>query len=292
MPLAGLVFAASLSLHAQVATGSEPKPVPCVELLSRATNAATVEICRGDEQVARAARLPKDSRQRIDYLTAAADSYRRAARLPSDVDVKVLALEALAGVYEAPQLNDAGQLEFVLFELSGLRPQDLRYVFRIAELQESRGLTDAAEITLLDARQRQPDNVEPYRMLAQFYARRATALNEAATAQDRQNALTGTPGSPDANGVYRVGTGLAAPRRKGVPYTPADASAAGIQGIVIVEVTIDEAGAVRDARVLRSVPLLDDAALKTVREWQFEPSVVNGRAVPVKAVVTVDFTRR
>lgn len=49
-------------------------------------------------------------------------------------------------------------------------------------------------------------------------------------------------------------------------------------------------GNVKDARVVKSIPLLDDAALKAVRDWRFEPTIIEGRAVPVRMVVTVNFT--
>jgi protein TonB len=43
---------------------------------------------------------------------------------------------------------------------------------------------------------------------------------------------------------------------------------------------------------MRSVPLLDDAALAAVRTWQYEPTLLNGQPVPVRMTVTVNFTTR
>jgi len=60
--------------------------------------------------------------------------------------------------------------------------------------------------------------------------------------------------------------------------------------VVVVEVSLDTDGHVRDARVLRSIPMLDDAALTAVRQWEFTPVISNGVAVPVKMTVTVNFT--
>jgi len=45
-------------------------------------------------------------------------------------------------------------------------------------------------------------------------------------------------------------------------------------------------------RVLRSVPLLDQAATDAVRQWEFTPTRLNGVAVPVVMTVTVNFTLR
>ena len=49
-------------------------------------------------------------------------------------------------------------------------------------------------------------------------------------------------------------------------------------------------GAVKDAKVLRSIPLLDQAALDAVRQWVFTPTLLNGVPVPVIMTVTVQFT--
>ena len=47
---------------------------------------------------------------------------------------------------------------------------------------------------------------------------------------------------------------------------------------------------VKDAKVLRSIPLLDQAALDAVKQWQFTPTLLNGVPVPVIMTVTVNFT--
>lgn len=66
--------------------------------------------------------------------------------------------------------------------------------------------------------------------------------------------------------------------------------AVGIEGAVIAEITVNEAGIVTDARVIDSIPLLDEAALKAVKEWRYDPTIVNGKPVPIKMNVTVRFT--
>jgi protein TonB len=63
-----------------------------------------------------------------------------------------------------------------------------------------------------------------------------------------------------------------------------------VSGIVIIEATIGKDGSVRDARVLRSVPLLDQAALDAVRQWRFTPTLLNNEPVEVIMTVTVNFT--
>ncbi len=72
---------------------------------------------------------------------------------------------------------------------------------------------------------------------------------------------------------------------------PAIAKSAQVQGDVVIEATIDEAGKVADARVVKSVPMLDQAALDAVRQWEYRPSLLNGVPTPVVMTVTVKFTR-
>ena len=58
---------------------------------------------------------------------------------------------------------------------------------------------------------------------------------------------------------------------------------------MIIEATIGADGQVTNARVLRSVPLLDQAALDAVRQWEYTPTLLNGVPVPVIMTVTVTF---
>ncbi len=74
------------------------------------------------------------------------------------------------------------------------------------------------------------------------------------------------------------------------PVYPELARAAKIEGVVILEAVINPDGAVRDVRVLRSVPLLDEAALAAVRQWRYTPTVLSG--VPIAVVMTVTVTFR
>jgi len=76
------------------------------------------------------------------------------------------------------------------------------------------------------------------------------------------------------------------------PEYPAAAIAARFDGTVIVEATIDVNGRVTNARVLRSRPLLDQAAIDAVRQWTYTPTRLNGVPVAVLMTVTVTFTLR
>ena len=87
-------------------------------------------------------------------------------------------------------------------------------------------------------------------MLAQFYARRVTVLHKQELQKEPQ--------------------------------------AAGNPGAVVAEVVVDPSGNVTDARIVQSIPLLDEAALRAVHNWHYGPTVVNGQPVPVRLTVTVN----
>jgi protein TonB len=100
------------------------------------------------------------------------------------------------------------------------------------------------------------------------------------------------PPPPPPAAPVRVGGNIKQPQKtKDVrPVYPPIAQSARVQGIVIIEAVIGPDGAVRDAKVLRSIPLLDQAALDAVRQWVFTPTLLNGQPVPVIMTVTVQFT--
>jgi TonB family protein len=104
--------------------------------------------------------------------------------------------------------------------------------------------------------------------------------------------LSAPPPPPPAGGPVRVGGAIRTPvKTKDVrPAYPAEAQSARVQGVVILETVIGPDGKVQSARVLRSIPLLDQAAIDAVRQWEFTPTVLNGVAVPVLMTVTVQFT--
>jgi protein TonB len=74
------------------------------------------------------------------------------------------------------------------------------------------------------------------------------------------------------------------------PVYPPIAQSARVQGVVIIEAVIGQDGQVQEAKVLRSIPLLDAAALDAVKQWAFTPTLLNGQPVPVIMTVTVNFT--
>lgn len=74
------------------------------------------------------------------------------------------------------------------------------------------------------------------------------------------------------------------------PVYPEIARKARVSGYVIVEAIIGTDGHVTSARVLRSAPLLDQAAIAAALQWTYRPTMLNGVAVPIIMTVTVTFT--
>ena len=75
------------------------------------------------------------------------------------------------------------------------------------------------------------------------------------------------------------------------PVYPALAQSARVSGAVMIEATIGADGKVVDAKVVKSIPLLDEAALEAVRQWEYLPTMLNGVPVPVLVTITINFTR-
>jgi protein TonB len=76
------------------------------------------------------------------------------------------------------------------------------------------------------------------------------------------------------------------------PIYPPVAIAARKEGVVILQATLDERGNVDRLTVLRSEPLLDQAAIDAVRRWRYTPTLLNGVPVPVLMTITVRFSLR
>lgn len=101
-------------------------------------------------------------------------------------------------------------------------------------------------------------------------------------------------GAGSGAGYVRVGdaTGIAPPKKVTDvrPVYPAAAKEQGVEGVVVLDVAIDPGGRVSHAKIQRSVPELDQAALDAVTQWVFTPTLKNGTPVGVVMTVTVNFT--
>jgi protein TonB len=73
------------------------------------------------------------------------------------------------------------------------------------------------------------------------------------------------------------------------PDYPARAVNRGIEGWVLVEFTITGTGSVKDAKVVDSKPsnIFNDAALKAISRWRYNPKIENGQPVERVGVRTI-----
>ena len=77
--------------------------------------------------------------------------------------------------------------------------------------------------------------------------------------------------------------------KKPPPRYPAGAKAAGQQGVVTVQITVDEDGSVISARAITGAPLLREAGEEAARGAKFSPTTVCGHPVKVSGVITYNF---
>jgi TonB family protein len=155
-------------------------------------------------------------------------------------------------------------------------------------------------------------NIETDPVRRQELLAEAESLRNRAIALGKQRATSGAPsavppGAPpppppppppaqdyqvDGQQAFRIGGNIPAPERLHYvrPVYPPEATAARAEGVVIVEALVDPQGGVRRARVLRSIPMFDQAATDAVQQWRFAPTLVDGVPVPVVITLTVYFT--
>jgi TonB family protein len=118
------------------------------------------------------------------------------------------------------------------------------------------------------------------------------AKADAVAAKAKADAAARTKAKLAAVRIGRGGGQITTPTKiKDVkPVYPAIARSARVAGMVMIEATIGPDGKVIDAKVVRSIPLLDQAALDAVRQWEYTPPLLNGVPVPVLVTVTINFT--
>ncbi len=96
-----------------------------------------------------------------------------------------------------------------------------------------------------------------------------------------------TEAPPPAAKVVRVGGQIKAPKlvTAVAPVYPDLAAQARLAAIVIAEALVDTSGKVREVKILRGAPLFDDAAVTAVKQWRYQPLLLNG--IPTEFILTV-----
>ncbi len=105
----------------------------------------------------------------------------------------------------------------------------------------------------------------------------------------------GTVGGMGEEAPMRITAEVKQPvlQKKVEPPYPEIARRARIQGVVILEAVITKTGTVEEVKVLRALnPVLDQAAINAVKQWKYQPAMLNGKPVKVYFTVTVNFTLR
>jgi TonB family protein len=195
--------------------------------------------------------------QKRGYIRAGIDAENRALALNPDY-VDALVYKNILLRMQANVETDKAEQQRLILEADGLRG-------RAVELQKARGNLHAPAPGGAGAMPARPAPPQP-------------------------------PGAPPTRpdlgmAPVRVGGNVPAPTktRHVSPVYPPEARDAGVQGVVICEVTLNRDGRVAGVRVLRSIPALDAAAVEAVSQWEFTPTILNGEPVPVIMTVTVNF---
>ena len=76
------------------------------------------------------------------------------------------------------------------------------------------------------------------------------------------------------------------------PEYPDIARQSGIEGTVQLQALVGKDGKVKDVKVMKGIPVLDDAAVTAVKQWVFKPALTNNKPVAVWVAVPVRFSLR
>jgi TonB family protein len=106
------------------------------------------------------------------------------------------------------------------------------------------------------------------------------------------NSLTLNPFPPHFVGGFSRGLSGGKLLLKTPPLYPISAKSAGIEGTVVLEALIDEKGHVQDITVKKGPPLLARAAIDAVKQWRYQPCLLDDSPVRVTTEISIDFRLR
>jgi protein TonB len=100
-----------------------------------------------------------------------------------------------------------------------------------------------------------------------------------------------TEAPPPPARVVRIGGQIAQPKliRQVKPVYPDLAVQSRVSALVILEAEVDTRGHVKTVKVLRGHPLFDEAAIEAVKQWRYQPLLLNGEPTGFILTVTVNF---
>jgi protein TonB len=74
------------------------------------------------------------------------------------------------------------------------------------------------------------------------------------------------------------------------PVYPSEGAAQKLHGPVVLQAVIGRDGSVQDLKILRGYFILGRAASAAVKQWRFQPYMINGRAVSTQTAITINFS--
>jgi TonB family protein len=74
------------------------------------------------------------------------------------------------------------------------------------------------------------------------------------------------------------------------PSYPAEALAQKLHGTVVLQVVVARDGGIQDVKMVRGYFVLAQAAIAAVKQWRFQPYMLNGHAAATQTVITVSFS--
>jgi TonB family protein len=113
----------------------------------------------------------------------------------------------------------------------------------------------------------------------------AASSSASATTSQSSSGAESTPSDPGA--VLQVQASLI---HQVAPVYPQVAKTAHISGTVRLHCIIGKDGTVQSVKYVSGPPLLMKSAMDAVRQWQYQPTVINGKKVEVQTMVSVAFT--
>jgi TonB family protein len=159
-------------------------------------------------------------------------------------------------------------------------------------------LADNIRISRPSARKPTPERKIPN---GRLLAPHSTADRAAAIGRDVPPALTGGDPNTGADAIQGLVASLlpSGGRAKepqllssSPPIYPATARQARIEGQVTIDAVIDTNGKLTSMKVVSGAPLLQQAALDSLRTWKYQPAYLNEKPVPVTTSIIVNFRLR
>ena len=100
------------------------------------------------------------------------------------------------------------------------------------------------------------------------------------------------PPPPPPPAPVRVGGNIKQPKIVHIeqPKYPAEAKRAHVEGVVILEATVTAEGTVDKVKIISGPPMLAEAAVEALTHWKYEPTYLNGQAVPVILTARINFS--